>query len=76
MVAEGEIDDDSFIQGIQNLIKQGLITISVTEAGSSSSEIPPWVKNNAKWWAEGEISESDFLKGIEYLVSTGVITVD
>ena len=74
--AEGKIDDNSFIQGIQNLIKQGLITISETEAGSSSSEIPAWVKNNAGWWADGQISESDFLKGIEYLVSIGIIRVD
>ena len=74
--AEGQIDDDSFIQGIQSLIKQGLITISETEAGSSSSEIPAWVKNNAGWWADGQISENDFLKGIEYLVSIGIIRVD
>ncbi len=74
--AEGQIDDNSFIQGIQSLIKQGLITISETEAGPSSSEIPAWVKNNAGWWADGQISESDFLKGIEYLVSIGIIRVD
>ena len=28
--AEGQIDDDSFVQGIQFLIKEGIITISTT----------------------------------------------
>lgn len=82
--AEGQIDDNSFIQGIQNLIEQDLITIVETdskttletEAGLGSSEIPAWIKNNAGWWADGQISESDFLKGIEHLISIGIIKLD
>lgn len=74
--AEGQVDDNSFVQGIQYLIKQKVIAISKTQSGPSSDEIPSWVKNNAKWWADGKISENDFLKGIEYLASIGIIRTE
>ena len=41
----------------------------------SSSSIPSWVKNNAKWWSEDLISDEDFEKGVEYLIKTGMISV-
>lgn len=74
--AEGQVDDKSFVQGIQYLIKQKVITISQTQTSASSNDIPSWVKNNAKWWADDQISENDFLKGIEYLVSIGIIRIE
>ena len=76
--AEGQIDDDSFIQGIQFLIKEGIMTISSTEQKTvgSDNEIPSWVRNNAKWWAEGQISEGDFVRGIEYLVEKRILNVN
>ncbi|MGH9909701.1 MAG: HYR domain-containing protein, partial [Nitrososphaerales archaeon] len=39
------------------------------------SQVPEWVKNNAKWWAEGSIDESDFVAGIQYLIKNGIINV-
>ena len=44
--AEGQIDDSSFLQGIQFLIKEGIMVIPPTEtSGSSGSqEVPSWVK--------------------------------
>jgi hypothetical protein len=75
--AEGQIDDSSFLQGIQFLIKEGIMVIPPTEAsGTSGSEgVPAWVKNNAGWWAEGQIDDSSFLQGIQYLVKEGIIKV-
>jgi len=73
--SEGIIDDDSFIQGIQFLIKEDVLKISSTTQSSGSNEIPVWIKNNAKWWSEGLIGEEDFLKGIQYLVQQGIIRV-
>jgi len=35
--------------------------------------IPPWIKNNAGWWADDKISDSDFLSGIKFLVETNII---
>ncbi|HXG73403.1 MAG TPA: hypothetical protein VNK44_01105 [Candidatus Nitrosotenuis sp.] len=37
--------------------------------------IPPWIKNNARWWCDDSILDVDFLNGIEYMISQGVIKV-
>ncbi len=73
--ANGDIDDDSFIQGIQFLIKEKILEINESTSSEKSDTIPPWVKNNAGWWAAGNITESDFLSGITHLVKTGIISV-
>jgi len=75
--SNGQIDDNSFVEGIQFLIKEGLIKIPITEQNIvGQDEIPDWVKNNAGWWADDLISETDFVKGIEFLASQGIIKVN
>jgi len=39
------------------------------------TEIPDWVKNNAKWWSASQISDKDFVKGLEYLIQNGILQV-
>jgi len=75
--AEGTINDDSFIQGIQFLIKEKIIEITSTKQneGVKGTDIPGWVKNNAKWWADDLLPETDFLNGMEYLVKEGIIQI-
>ena len=73
--ANGDIDDDSFIQGIQFLIKENILEVDSSAASEQSDKIPVWVKNNAGWWADGQITESDFLSGINHLVTSGIISV-
>ena len=74
--AGGEIPDSAFVNGIQYLIKEGIITIPETEQGySTSTVIPDWVKNTAGWWAGGEIPDSAFVNGIQYLIKEGIITI-
>ena len=75
--AEGQIPDSAFLQGIQFLIKEGIMVIPPTEtSGSSESqEVPGWIKNNAEWWAAGQIDDSTFVSGIQYLVKVGIIKV-
>ena len=75
--SEGSIDEGSFLQGIQFLIKEGIIEIpDIAKSNESqSSEIPLWVKNNAGWWSEGLVSDSDFILGIQFLISSGVLVV-
>jgi len=75
--AEGLIDDSSFLQGIQFLIKEGIMTIPSTETSESteSQEVPAWIKNNASWWARGQIDDNAFVSGIQYLVKVGIIKV-
>ena len=74
--ANDQIDDATFVSGIQYLIQEGIISVSSSSSGDSKNEgIPNWIKNNAGWWSEGAISDNDFLKGIEYLVENGIISV-
>ncbi len=75
--AEGSIDDSSFVQGIQFLIKEGIMQIPSTTQGSSSgsNEIPPWIKNNAGWWADGSIDDESFVGGIQFLIEEGIMTI-
>ena len=82
--AEGQIDDSAFVQGIQFMIKEGILNIPhISDSAASqelpdsktASSVPTWVKNNAGWWAEGQIDDSAFVQGIEYLVKIGIIQV-
>ena len=75
--ADGQIPDSAFLQGIQYLIKEGIMVIPPTETSESSSsqEVPAWIKNNAGWWADGQIPDSAFLQGIQYLIKEGIIKV-
>jgi peptidoglycan/xylan/chitin deacetylase (PgdA/CDA1 family) len=73
---DGHIDDNSFVQSIQFLIKEGIMQIPPTTQGSGGSDIPDWVKNNAGWWAEDRISDNDFISGVNYLVNQGIIIIE
>ena len=73
--ADGSIDDNSFVQGIQFLIKEKIIDVDSSVSSQKDDQIPSWIKNNAGWWADGQISESDFLSGIKHLVKTGIISI-
>jgi len=76
--AENAINDDSFVQGIQFLIKEGFMRVPISEQSSASQDnkIPDWIKNNAGWWADDLISDDDFVKGIQFLISQGYITIN
>jgi len=39
------------------------------------TEIPNWVKSNAKWWADGMIEDSDFVLGIQHLINIEIIKI-
>jgi hypothetical protein len=87
--ATDQIDDSSFLQGIQYLTQEGIMIIPPTESPDNSDAIPDagqraqefdqrvpaWIKNNAGWWATDQIDDSSFLQGIQYLVQKGIIVV-
>ena len=74
--SEGQIDDNSFVQGIEFLISEGIINVPITQKSvSPTNEIPSWIRTNAAWWADGQISDTDFVKGIEFLANSGIISV-
>jgi len=73
-----QIDDSSFLKGIEYLINKEIMIIpSIETSGSPGSQlIPPWIKNNAGWWAEGQIDDNSFVGGIQWLISNGIIVVE
>ena len=74
--ADGSIDDSSFVQGIQFLIKEDILKIPPTTQGTgSSNEIPAWIKNNAGWWADGSIDDDSFIQGIQFLIKEGIMRI-
>jgi len=73
---DDQIDDESFVAGIQYLINNEIMYIPNAETVNSSvTEIPDWVKNTAEWWADNQISDDDFVKAMEWLVTNGVISI-
>jgi hypothetical protein len=75
--ATDQIDDSAFLQGIQFLIKEGVMIVPPTETSGSLApqEVPAWIKNNAGWWATDQIDDNTFVSGIQYLIKTGIIVV-
>ena len=75
--AAGSIDDDSFVQGIQFLVKEDILKIPSTtqESNTNSNEIPEWIKNNAEWWAAGSIDDDSFIQGIQFLIKEGIVKI-
>ncbi|CAD6522096.1 conserved exported hypothetical protein [metagenome] len=74
--AEGNSDDQTFVNAIEFLVKSEIIKVSsVSQTDEKSNTIPAWIKNNAKWWAEGIITDEDFIKGIEFLAEHGIIKI-
>ena len=75
--ADGLIDDDAFVQGIQFLIKEGIMQIPPTAQGTTtgSNDIPSWIKTNAGWWADGLIDDDAFVQGIQFLIKEGIMSI-
>ena len=74
--AAEQIDDNTFIQGIEYLIKNSIIVIPKTnQSDSDTKEIPSWIKNNAGWWAEGSIDDGTFVQGLQFLIQKGILRV-
>ena len=76
--ADGQIDDSSFVSGIQWLISNDVITISSTQQGTSDGDsvIPGWVKNTAGWWADDKIHDVTFVAAIKFLINEGIMIVE
>jgi hypothetical protein len=74
--ADGQIDDGSFVSGVQWLISNGIMSIPPTEQGAGSDDaIPDWIKNTAGWWADGQIDDNSFVSGLQWLISNGIMKV-
>ena len=72
-----QIHDSDFIDGVQFLIKNGIITIPSLPQSMPSQEtdIPLWIKNNAKWWSEDKLSDAEFVAGLKFLIINGILKI-
>ncbi|MCV0430913.1 hypothetical protein [Nitrosopumilus sp.] len=78
--SDGQINDPDFAKGIEYLVKENIIDVSVSEKITNGDEasitsIPMWVRNNAAWWSDGHLTDVEFANGIKYLISSGLIKV-
>ena len=73
--ADDQIDDDTFLQGMQFLIEQNILQVPAVDQfeESDTKEIPPWIKNNASWWADDQIDDDTFLQGMQFLIKRGIL---
>lgn len=46
-----------------------------TGTTESTSSIPSWIKNNAKWWSKGQIEDPDFVSGIQYMIKEKIMKI-
>jgi|TARA_B100001971_G_scaffold214366_1_gene251355 uncharacterized protein YjbI with pentapeptide repeats/lysophospholipase L1-like esterase len=73
---DGQIDDNSFVSGVEWLISNDIIEVPPTTiSGTTETTIPSWVKNTSGWWADNQISDDDFVNAIQYLIKVGIMTV-
>ena len=70
------------IQRLEDLIDKiqadGIKIFTIEQVGNNTrltTQIPSWIKNNAKWWSEGLVSDDDFVRGIQYLVQQGILQI-
>ncbi len=72
--SQDQIDDNTFILGVEYLIKNQIIEVSqIPKENLTPEGIPEWVRNNAEWWAAGQIDDKTFVQGLEYLIQKGII---
>ena len=83
--ADDSIDDNTFVNGIQYLVNNDIISVEKNTSAEDTLDdtsdgipdgIPEWIKNNAKWWADDSIDDQTFVNGIQYLVKVGAIKVN
>ena len=72
--SQGQIDDDTFVQGIQYLIKNNIILIPQTmQETFQLQEIPSWIRDNAALWADDQINDEAFVEGLKFLVKNQIL---
>ena len=76
--ADDQINDDSFVSGIQWMITNDVVILPPTELGEGDGEnvIPRWVKSTAGWWSNDEINDATFVAALKYLIGEGIIIIE
>lgn len=77
--SDGQIDDNSFVSGIQFLVENNILKIPPTRVEKQSTEsdmsLPSWVKTNVGWWADGKVTQTEFISSMQFLVKNDIIKI-
>ena len=77
--AEDKISDDTFLEGIEYMIKEDIISIpidnNVKSNNNENMSMPNWIKKTSKWWSDDLISDDEFVKSLQFLINNNIISV-
>jgi len=77
--ADGQIDDESFVSGVQFLVENNILKIPPTrvekQSIDSETSLPSWVKINVGWWADGQVTQTEFISSMQFLVKNDIIKI-
>ena len=74
--SEDSISNSEFIDGLEVLITQKIIRVSIVDPLLINEQnIPDWIKTTANWWSNNQITDDDFIMSIEYLIERGIIRI-
>ena len=70
-----KISDNSYIEIVEFLLKEKVITIPMSKApkDNNNSDLPIWINNNAEKWIKGEISNDEFSISIKWMLDHGIV---
>jgi hypothetical protein len=57
------------------LAEKSNVSYEVQDKSTVKLDIPPWIKNNAKWWSTDATTTSEFLRAIEFLINQRVLVI-
>ena len=70
-----KISDNSYIEILEFLLKEEIITIPMSKApkDNNNADLPIWINNNAEKWIKGEISNDEFSISIKWMLDQGIV---
>jgi len=63
----------SYITGRTQTVIFDVVSDTNLLSNQTSTDTPPWIKNDVKKWVEGKISDRDFVLAVQELIRIGVI---
>ena len=73
--ANGLADEETFLTGLEFMIKEKIIAIPDNVDPNTKPAIPEWFKNTATWWAEDKIENITFVNGLQNLIDRNIIKI-
>ena len=57
------------------LAEKSNVSYKVQDKSKIKLDIPPWIKNNAKWWSNDATTTNEFVRAIEFLINQRVLVI-